>query len=115
MLLFDMMTIGNRLLAARKRLGLTQAEEYADRDLSADMPDLSRLPGRHPDGGAFLGGPAAGGAFAAAGSLQSGPAGDGSAAFGGVSAFPVREGPLWPGFTTDNPFSLHSLSLVRRM
>ena len=26
MLLFDMMTIGNRLLAARKRLGLTQAE-----------------------------------------------------------------------------------------
>ena len=26
MLLFDMMTIGNRLLAARKRLGMTQAE-----------------------------------------------------------------------------------------
>ena len=106
MLLFDMMTIGNRLLAARKRLGMTQAEVAERAGLSdrtyADIERggvnmrietflrICRLPGRHPDGGPFLGGPAAGGAFAAAGPLQPGPAGDGSAAFGGVSAFPVR-------------------------
>ena len=35
MLLFDMMTIGNRLLAARKRLGLTQAEVAKEVGLSA--------------------------------------------------------------------------------
>ena len=45
MLLFDMMTIGNRLLAARKRLGMTQAEVAERAGLSdRTYADIERRP-----------------------------------------------------------------------